>query len=83
MVIKTDDGVYLYVYKTTTGECWFEYTPARNQKKMRQKLSFLANSLLIEDDEEAQPACKMVTILDEEKFISVHMDQIVTPSTEV
>lgn len=35
MVIKTDDGIYLYVYKSSTGECWFEYTPARNQNKMK------------------------------------------------
>jgi hypothetical protein len=28
LVVKTKDGIFLYLYKLKSGECWFEYQPA-------------------------------------------------------
>ena len=77
-LVIDDKGLLLYVYKSTNGDCWFEYTPL-NKNINISKFSYLANSVRIDSMQDEQE-CKMVMILDESNFIAKNMNQIVEPN---
>ena len=72
LVVKTKEGLFLYLYKLRTGECWFEYMPP--------------SDLYVSDgsqDEKEEQIVKIENSTDEEHFLMSHLSQIIDPEHNV